>query len=113
MQGFKQFFTESSVLLMPHDNIDSRIVQLYITGNKVKEIEEHTGKWRSYIYNVLKKEGILPHRLNQQRELTIQLANSGVSVRKIAEITSQTERNVREVINKHSRNQSHVYTEKL
>jgi len=112
MQGFKEFFTEATAV-GPYVNIDSLIVQLYLSGNKIKQIEEQTGKWRSYIYGVLKQEGVLPHRLNQQRELTIQLAHSGVSARKIAEITAQTERNVREIINKHkNRGQGHVFYEK-
>ncbi len=100
MNGFKDFFITES-MLNSHGSIDNRIVQLYLSGRKVGEIEKDTGKWRAYIYNVLKKEGISPHRLNQQRELTIQLSNSGISAKKIAEITLQTERNVREVINKH------------
>lgn len=109
MKGFKAFvLTEST--FGSHGSIDHRIVQLYLSGQKVGQIEEETGKWRSYIYGVLKREGVSPHRLNQQRELTIQLSDSGVSARKIAEITSQTERNVREVINKH-RKQGHEYHE--
>ena len=100
MNGFKNFFLTESTF-GSHDTIDTQIVQLYLSGKKVWQIEEDTGKWRSYIYGVLKREGVSPYRLNQQRELTIQLSNSGVSARKIAEITSQTERNVREVISKH------------
>lgn len=99
MNGFKDFFLTESTF-GSHGSIDTQIVQLYLSGKKVGEIEEDTGKWRSYIYGVLKREGVAPHRLNQQRELTIQLSNSGVSAKKIAEITSQTERNVREVISK-------------
>lgn len=107
MNGFKDFFlTESESAFDSHGNIDAHIVQLYLSGKKVGQIEEDTGKWRSYIYGVLKREGVSPHRLNQQRELTIQLSGSGVSAKKIAEITSQTERNVREVINKHRK---HIY----
>lgn len=102
MNGFKEFFVEST--LGSHNNIDTQIVQLYLSGKKVGQIEQDTGKWRSYIYGVLKREGVSPYRLNQQRELTIQLGTSGVSAKKIAEITSQTERNVREVINKHRKN---------
>lgn len=108
MNGFKEFLIESA--LVTDANIDHRIVQLYLSGRKVGQIEEDTGKWRSYIYGVLRREGVSPHRLNQQRELTIQLAGSGVSARKIAEITSQTERNVREIINK-NRKTGHDYHE--
>jgi hypothetical protein len=99
MDGFKNFFLTESALGV-NATIDNHIVRLYLSGKKVGEIENETGKWRSHIYELLKKEGIYPHRLNQQRELTIQMSSSGVSSRKIAEITSQTERNVREVLNK-------------
>jgi len=114
LKGFRQFIAEATVV-ESYVNIDPWIVQLYLSGRKIKQIEEQTGKWRSYIYEVLRKEGVLPHRLNQQRELTIQLANSGVSARKIAEITSQTERNVREIVNKNKnrQGQGHVFYEKL
>ncbi len=98
MKGFKQFLVESSWSLGTDSNIDQTIVQLYTTGSRIKEIEEATGKWRSYIYGVLQREGLSPNRLNQARELTIQLHGSGISARKIAEITAQSERNVREIL---------------
>lgn len=103
MEGFKSFITEHwwPGLDQTYPNIDHRIVQLYTTGAKIREIEEQTGKWRSYIYGVLQREGLRPSRLNQARELTIQLAGSGVSINKIAEITYQTSRNVRGILSRH------------
>lgn len=101
MTGFKTFLNEHNEGLLSHSNIDQMILQLYTTGSKIKQIEERTGKWRNYIYGVLQREGIRANRLNQTRELTIQLHGSGVSAQKIAELTSQSERNVREIISKY------------
>ena len=110
MQGFKNFVFNETTLLLPDTGIiDNSIVQLYLSGKKINEIEQLTGKWRSYIYEVLKKDGVRPHRLNQQRELTIQLHGSGVSAKKIAEITMQTERNVREIISKHNGGHNDIF----
>lgn len=108
MRGFKTFLAEHVGREWPTlapassvSDIDQRIVQLYTSGAKIREIEEQSGKWRSYIYGVLQREGVRPARLNQTRELAIQLAGSGVPVSKIAEITCQTARNVREILAKY------------
>jgi hypothetical protein len=101
MNGFKSFLAETTAVWPPHLDIDRMILQLYSAGKKIHEIEETTGKYRSYIYGLLNREGVRPGRLNQARELTLQLAGSGVSVKKIAEITAQTERNVRSILSRH------------
>jgi DNA-binding transcriptional ArsR family regulator len=90
MNGFKDFFGQQEV------------VRLYLHSpeKKIAEIAGETGKSVGEIYRVLRGNSISPNRLGLNHQNVMDFANSGLSVRQIAELTGYTPRNVRYVLSK-------------
>ena len=78
---------------------DLEIANMYFSnpGVKIREIAEKTSKSITELYQIIHKYG-KPNRLNMNRNQVTMLADSGVPVNWIAELTGYSSRHVRNLL---------------
>lgn len=97
--NFKEFINESVDISIEHE-----ILTMYKdrTRYKITDISEATGVSVAGIYRILEKYGITPHRIHpgENHYLVNQYATTGISAKKISELTGYSQRQVYNIINK-------------
>jgi hypothetical protein len=84
---------------MPYQYSGLVIANMYFSnpGVKIREISEKTSKSITELYQIIHKYG-KPNRLNMNRDQVTMLADSGVPVKWIAELTGYSSRHVRNLL---------------
>jgi len=94
--GFREFVSETPSYR--YDELE--VANLYFQGHlTVREISEKTNFSIGEIYRILHRNGE-PNRLRNNQKAVISLADSGLPVKFIADVTGYTPRHVRNIIKK-------------
>ena len=98
--NFKEWFSHLDTTPLS----DSDIVNLYFhdPNMKVKEISLKSGKSIGEVYRILHKYGS-PNRQITNHETVISYDQAGFPIKKIAEFSGYTPRNIRYILKKHKR----------
>ena len=82
------------------DYEDHEVVQFYVTNPdmKVTELAKTVNRSIPELYRILDRHGQRPNRLNTNTRMVLDFANSGYTVKQIADLTGYTTRNVRYIL---------------
>ena len=83
----------------PYQYSDLEIANMYFSspGVKIREIAQRTNKSITELYQIIHKYG-KPNRVNTNRDHVSMLADSGLPVKRIAELTGYSTRHIRNLL---------------
>lgn len=97
---FKEFYYYGEVPEQPRQYSDMEIANLYFQGGvTVREIARQTEKSVGEVYRVIRNFGE-PNRRSPRHDTVLSLADSGMGVRSISDMTGYTTRHVRNILKK-------------
>jgi len=97
--NFKEWLANLDAPLAPLDDLEVANMYFHNTGLKVREIAEKSRRSVAEVYRILHRFGT-PNRQITNHENVISFASAGFPIKKIAEFTGYTPRNIRYILKK-------------